>query len=129
MRTILSYILLVTLALSGLSGSVQSAMASTLADTLAAQHQIVTTDDMEMPCHTMQVQVQVQATDDSQHDCCEQAEHQCKGDCCAKHCATGTALLATELFRYIRPDNRVNRLSANLPNWLFADEPPPPINA
>jgi hypothetical protein len=125
MHTILSYILLVTLALSGLSGSVQPAMASTLADSLVAQHQPVVTADMEMPCHTMQVQ----ASDENQHDCCEQAEHQCKDDCCTKHCATGSALLTTELFRYIRPDNRINRLSANLPNWLFADEPPPPINA
>ncbi|MDX1390923.1 MAG: hypothetical protein R3241_00985 [Rheinheimera sp.] len=121
----LSYLLLLSLALSGLSGSVQPVMASTLADAMAAQHQIAARDDSDMPCHAMNKPSDAPA----ETDCCDQAQHLCKADCCAKHCATTGALLATELFRYIRPDNRIARHNTSLPQWLFADDPPPPINA
>ena len=125
MRTVLSYLLLLTLALSGLSGSVQQAHAYTLADAMAQHQHTAPVAEADMPCHSAQKAV----ADDTDHSCCEQAQHICKGDCCAKHCATAGALLATELFRYIRPDNTVARLSDSLPQWLFTEDPPPPINA
>ncbi|MBU1309393.1 MAG: hypothetical protein KKE30_07670, partial [Gammaproteobacteria bacterium] len=104
MRTLFSYLLFVTLALSGLTGSVQSAHAYTLADALnqqSSQHGADTT--AKMPCHS----TKTAAVAPPEHDCCDQPKHQCKDDCCAKQCATSSALLATELFRYIRPDNTV----------------------
>ncbi len=126
MRTVLSYLLLCCLALSGISGSVQPANAYTLADALAEQHlQAQPAAETEMPCHSAKPSVPA----DPAHDCCEQAQHQCKGDCCTKHCATASALLTTELFRYVRPHNRVAAQTGSLPLWLFAEEPPPPINA
>ena len=78
-----------------------------------------------MPCHSAAKVAPVE----TEHDCCDQPQHQCKGDCCAKHCATSGALLATELFRYIRPDNAVAQQTVRLPQWLFTEDPPPPINA
>ncbi|WP_331160512.1 hypothetical protein [Rheinheimera pacifica] len=123
MRTVLSYLLLLTLALSGLSGSVQQAHAYTLADAMV-QH-TAPAAEADMPCHSVQTAI----PDDTNHSCCEQAQHKCKGDCCTKHCAAGGALLATELFRYIRPHNTVARLTSSLPQWLFTEDPPPPINA
>ncbi|WP_173499402.1 hypothetical protein [Rheinheimera lutimaris] len=127
MRTVFSYLLLLTLTLSGLTGSVQAAHAYTLADALSHKTtQPQTTDtEHEMPCHS----AKKAAVADTEHDCCDQPQHQCKGDCCAKHCATSGALLATELFRYIRPDNAVAQQTVRLPQWLFAEDPPPPINA
>ncbi|MDP2714827.1 hypothetical protein [Rheinheimera sp.] len=142
MRTVFSYLLLLTLALSGLTGSVQAAHAYTLADALshkALNNQVQSNEaaskditqqqtadaDTEMPCHSEKKA----AVADNEHDCCDQPQHQCKGDCCAKHCATSGALLATELFRYIRPDNAVAQQTVRLPQWLFAEDPPPPINA
>ncbi|MBU2070090.1 MAG: hypothetical protein KKE08_11360 [Gammaproteobacteria bacterium] len=126
MRTLFSYLLFVTLALSGLTGSVQSAHAYTLADALnqqSSQHGADTT--AKMPCHS----TKTAAVAPPEHDCCDQPKHQCKDDCCAKQCATSSALLATELFRYIRPDNTVAQQNLRLPQWLFAEDPPPPINA
>ncbi|PKM18990.1 MAG: hypothetical protein CVV11_11290 [Gammaproteobacteria bacterium HGW-Gammaproteobacteria-15] len=125
MRTVLSYLLLLTLALSGLSGSVQQAHAYTLADAMAQHQHTAPAAEAEMPCHSLQTAV----PDDTAHSCCEQAQHKCKGDCCTKHCAAGGALLTTELFRYIRPHNTVARLTSSLPQWLFTEDPPPPINA
>jgi hypothetical protein len=137
MRTLLSYLLLITLALSGLTGSVQATHAYTLADALshkALNHKVLSNDvaqqqtadaDSAMPCHS----TKNAAVADTEHDCCDQSQHQCKGDCCAKHCATSGALLATELFRYIRPVNTVAQQTVRLPQWLFAEDPPPPINA
>ena len=125
MRTVLSYLLLLTLALSGLSGSVQQAHAYTLADAMAQQQPTTPVAEADTPCHSVQTAI----PDDTNHSCCDQAQHICKGDCCAKHCATAGALLATELFRYIRPDNTVAMLSGSLPQWLFTEDPPPPINA
>ena len=126
MRSVFSYLLVFTLALSGLNGSVQTAHAYTLADAL---NQHVTSDvadsTPDMPCHSAK---NVTVTD-TEHDCCDKPQQQCEGDCCAKHCATGGALLAAELFRYIRPDNTIARHSISLPLWLFAAEPPPPIIA
>jgi hypothetical protein len=123
MRTVLSYILLLTLTLSGLSGSVQPVYATTLANTPATPHQNALAADNEIPCHSAQP-----AATDTEHACCEQTQRQCNADCCAKHCPVATALLAAELFRYIRPDNRVTAQNGRLPQWLFADDPPPPIN-
>mgnify|MGYP006155541187 len=125
MRTVLSYLLLFTLALSGLTGSVQNAYASTLADAIAAQHQHPIADEQSSPCH----QTDVSSSTDADHSCCDQEKHQCQGDCCTKHCATASALLTTELFRYVRPFNVVTVTSPSLPLWLFAEEPPPPIIA
>ena len=125
MRIVLSYFLLFTLALSGLTGSVQNAYASTLADALAAQHQHSVTDQQETPCH----QSSVTSSKETDHSCCEQEKHQCQGDCCAKHCATASALISTELFRYVRPFSVVAADIHSLPQWLFAEDPPPPIIA
>ena len=126
MRIVLSYLLLITLALSGLTGSVQTAHAYTLADALSDKttQQLVDTDT-DMACHSKA------STADTviQHDCCDTPQQQCQGDCCAKHCATAGALLATELFRYIRPHSSIARQTISFPQWLFAAEPPPPINA
>lgn len=137
MRIWLSYVLLFCLALSGLSGSVQMAHAYTLADAIQQQHSTAVVEaaaeaDTEMPCHSLAKTPNSTATvtvTDSAHDCCDTPQHQCKGDCCAKHCAAGGALLAAELFRYIRPQTIANNNPAALPKWLFASEPPPPINA
>ncbi|MGP9800056.1 hypothetical protein [Rheinheimera sp. NSM] len=131
MRTVFSYLLLLMLALSGLTGSVQAAHAYTLADALShktTQPQIADTEH-DMPCHSAKKAAVADTVADTEHDCCDQPQHQCKGDCCAKHCATSGALLATELFRYIRPDNAIAQQSVRLPQWLFAEDPPPPINA
>ena len=125
MRTVLSYLLLLTLALSGLSGSVQQAHAYTLADAMVQHPHTAQVAEADMPCHSAQKAV----ADDTDHSCCDQAQHICKGDCCAKHCATAGALLATELFRYIRPGSTVAQHTVSLPQWLFAEEPPPPIIA
>ena len=127
MRNALSYLLLVTLALSGLSGSVQPAHAYTLADALQQNStQLHAADEAnEMPCHSAAKVAPVE----TEHDCCDQPQHQCKSDCCAKHCATAGALLATELFRYVRPNTTVAQHIAMLPQWFFAEDPPPPINA
>lgn len=125
MRTVFSYLLLFTLALSGLTGSVQNAFASTLADALAAQHPHAATEQLEEPsCHQA-----VSANSEQDHSCCEQEQHQCKGDCCAKHCATASALISTELFRYVRPFSLIAADIPTLPQWLFAEDPPPPIIA
>jgi len=134
MRILVSYLLLITLALSGFSGSVQTTHAFTLADTL--NHKTLSNDisakavtqqqAADMPCHGAEKKV---APAENNHDCCDQPQHQCKGDCCAKHCATSGALLATELFRYIRPNTTVAQHIATLPQWFFAEDPPPPINA
>ena len=127
MRTVLSYLLVVILALSGLTGSVQSAHAYTLADALhqnSTQHQVANQLN-DVPCHSS---AQV-AIADAEHNCCDQPAHDCEGNCCAKHCATTGALLATELFRYIRPNTTVAKHIATLPQWYFAEDPPPPINA
>lgn len=126
MRTVLCYLLLLTLALSGLTGSVQTAHAYTLADALSQQttQQIADTEH-EMPCHS----AKNTTIADTEHDCCDMPQQQCNGDCCAKHCATTGALLAAELFRYIRPDNTVAQQTVRLPQQLFAEDPPPPINA
>lgn len=137
MRIWLSYVLLLCLALSGLSGSVQTAHAYTLADAIQQQQSIAIVEaaaeaDTTMPCHssakTIEHTLQT-TTDNTTHDCCDTPQHQCKGDCCAKHCAAGGALLATELFRYIRPQTIANNTPVALPKWLFAADPPPPINA
>ena len=142
MRIVLSYVLLIALALSGLTGSVQSVQAFTLADAIA-QHQQKDSEhnslpdaahsiaaDAEMPCHsnTSTLNTNTIATD-ADHSCCEQVQHQCKGDCCTKHCATASALLATELFRYVRPVNTITKQTTSLPQWVFVEDPPPPINA
>ena len=139
MRIWLSYVLLLCLTLSGLSGSVQSAHAYTLADAIQQQHSQVNTETPpDMPCHSAAKTTNHAAKTthgasgaaaDTTHDCCEQAQHPCEGDCCAKHCAAGGALLAAELFRYIRPQTMANNRPKALPKWLFAAEPPPPINA
>jgi hypothetical protein len=126
MRTVLSYMLLLTLALSGLTGSVQPAHALTLADSIVAQQQLVAAIEAETPCHSAPENT---ATTAAEHDCCEQVQQQCQSDCCAKHCATSGALLAAELFRYISPNNKIANHVASLPEWLFAAESPPPINA
>lgn len=129
MRSVLCYLLLLTVALSSLAGSVQKAHAYSLADAIATQnmqHQHANiAKDAEMPCHGSAKT----PVDDTSDNCCKQMQHQCSADCCAKHCAASGALLATELFRYIRPDNIISRYTANLPLWLFAEESPPPINA
>lgn len=125
MRTVLSYLLLLTLALSGLSGSVQQARAYTLADAMVQHPHTAQVAEADMPCHNAQKAV----PEETDHSCCDQAQHICKGDCCAKHCATAGALLTSELFRYIRPDNTVAKYSGSLPKWLFTEDPPPPINA
>lgn len=138
MRTVLSYLLLLSVALSGLTGAVQSVYAYTLADAIVAQHahqQLTEHDDAvkddavsaadEMPCHSAK-QPQADTTD---HSCCEQAKHKCKGDCCAKHCAASSALLTNELFRYFRPTTVITHHTTELPLWLFSEESPPPINA
>ncbi|MBZ9611259.1 hypothetical protein [Rheinheimera maricola] len=124
---LVSYLLLITLALSGFSGSVQTAHAYTLADALSkhSTQQQAANSATEMPCHSAAKVAPVE----TEHDCCEQPQHQCKSDCCAKHCATTGALLATELFRYIRPNTTVAQHIATLPQWFFAEDPPPPINA
>lgn len=127
MRIVLSYLLLVTLTLSGLSGSVQPAHAYTLADALQQKntpHQAAD-QSSEMPCHS----AAKVAPAETEHDCCDKPTHDCKADCCAKHCATAGALLATELFRYVRPNTTVAQHIATLPQWFFAEDPPPPINA
>lgn len=134
------------LALSGLTGSVQAAHAYTLADALShkalnhtvqrneavskdlTQQQIVDVNT-EMPCHSAEKAAVADTVANTEHDCCDQPQHQCKGDCCAKHCATSGALLATELFRYIRPNSTVAQHTVSLPQWLFAEDPPPPIIA
>lgn len=127
MRTVFSYLLLLTLALSGLTGSVQTAHASTLADALNkhSTQQYAADTGNEKPCHSV---AKAQAAE-PEHDCCDKPEQLCKSDCCAKHCATAGALLATELFRYIRPNTTVAQHIATLPQWFFAEDPPPPINA
>lgn len=125
MRSVLCYLLLLAVALSGLTGSVQQAHADSLADAIVLQNmQQHEADDTDMPCHSSAAVAT--AHDDN---CCKQTQHQCSADCCAKHCATSGALLAAELFRYIRPDNVISRHTADLPLWLFAEESPPPINA
>ena len=156
MRTVLSYILLICLSLSGFSQTVQAAhgdslIASinlaysyTLADALHATQNAKTQQQADTsststtsskPCHmssaepvTPEVTPQ-QQSDAKQHDCCDTTKHACQNDCCAKHCAAGSALLSSELLRY-QPtaDNAVIRL-LHLPRWLFAEESPPPINA
>jgi hypothetical protein len=125
MRTVLSYLLLLTLTLSGFTGSVQTAFAYTLADAMVEQLHTAADTDTDMPCHG----AQQATTTDAGHDCSEQTQHQCTGDCCAKHCAGASALLATELFRYIRPSATVAHHTISLPQWLFTEDPPPPINA
>ncbi|WP_397472822.1 hypothetical protein [Rheinheimera sp.] len=130
MRSVLCYLLLLTLALSGLAGSVQQAHAYNLADAIvmqSMQHQHdISAENSDIPCHGSAAKI----ADDSSDNCCKQMQHQCGADdCCAKHCATSGALLAAELFRYIRPDNVISRHTADLPLWLFAEESPPPINA
>ena len=126
MRIVLSYLLLITLALSGLTGSVETAHAYTLADALSDKTTQQLADvQTDTPCHSNNAA----PVSDSDHDCCDAAEQPCQGDCCAKHCATSGALLATELFRYIRPVTVARHRNSSLPLWLFADEPPPPINA
>ena len=123
MRTLFSYLLLICLALSGFSGSVQTAHASTLADALV-QHQLNTDVDSLPPCHGAPEQ-----TEQADHDCCKQDMQSCKDNCCQKHCAASGALLTAELFRYIRPQRDQSRHSERLPQWLFVKDPPPPINA
>jgi hypothetical protein len=125
MRVVLSYFLLLTLTLSGLTGSVQAAYTFSLADTIATQQHQHTSpaNTAEMPCHSVQQVVDV----DIDQNCCQQIQHQCQNDCCAKHCATANALLAAELFRYIRPGNSFSQHTPSLPQWLFAEESPPPI--
>ena len=131
MRTVLSYLLLFTLALSGFDATVQTAHAYTLADSIVAQQQHTTPG--KMPCHSAEqtAPLLLEAVQEmaQEHDCCDMEQHHCKGDCCAKHCAATSALLSTELFRYIRPNNSIVMQAFSLPNWLFAAEPPPPINA
>lgn len=112
------------------------AHAYTLADAIQQQYsrtvvEAAAESDTKMPCHSAAKTTEhtLQTTTDTTHDCCDTPQHQCKGDCCAKHCAAGGALLAAELFRYIRPQTIANNSPAALPKWLFAAEPPPPINA
>lgn len=125
MRTLLSYLLLLALTLSGFTGTVQLAHAhNSVTTTLEQQHHTTTMTDTEH-CHTEATAMPA----DTEHSCCEQSHHQCKGDCCAKHCASSGALLGSELFSYLRPTNVTTEYSLSLPAWLFADDPPPPINA
>ena len=160
MRTVLSYILLVCLSLSGFSTTVQAAHGAsqinslvnsislaysyTLADALHAaqnaktQKQADTTNTnaaAAMPCHrsgaepaTPQATPQ-QPSETGQHDCCDTTKHVCQSDCCAKHCAAGSALLSNELLRYQPTGDNAAVSLLQLPRWLFAAESPPPINA
>jgi hypothetical protein len=123
MRAVLSYFLLLTLTLSGLTGSVQAYYAFPSADAIATQQHNSPANTAEMPCHSAQQVVNV----DTDQNCCQQIQHYCQNDCCAKHCATANALLAAELFRYIRPANSFSQHTPSLPQWLFAEESPPPI--
>lgn len=160
MRTVLSYILLICLSLSGFSSTVQAAHGAsqmnglvnsislaysyTLADALHAAQNAKTPKQADaantngaasMPCHmssaepaTPQATLQ-QPSDTEQHDCCDDTKHPCQSDCCAKHCAAGSALLSNELLHYQPTTDNVVINLLQLPRWLFAEETPPPINA
>ncbi|MEH8019975.1 MULTISPECIES: hypothetical protein [Rheinheimera] len=124
MRTLLSYVLLFALTLSGLTGTAQLAHAHNSVNTVLEQQPHTISVASAGHCHNDPVVV----TADTDHSCCNQDQHQCKGDCCAKHCASSGALLGTELFCYLRPTNVITQYSPSLPLMLFADDPPPPIN-
>ncbi|CAM3784641.1 hypothetical protein [Rheinheimera salexigens] len=156
MRTLLSYIVIICLALSSLSGSVAYANSASPSMHTEQQKQLPPEltqlhyslhSEANTACHTMQQVIQqaehstmqhaLQSTSSlpvsETHDCCLAdtacEEMPCDKGCCASHCMVASALLNTNLFNYIPAATVSNEYIVALPNWLFFKDPPPPIIA
>lgn len=82
-------------------------------------------------CHSRQVSPVVSDLADNKDEdaCCDEtAAHQCSGNCCSQHCAAISALLAPVLALPAPVHERANTQLQHLPEWLFFNEPPPPVN-